>query len=267
MRQLLVLTTVIVSLLACSSNGEKMSIHSTWVADPVVIDGKVSEWQSRQSTIEGNNIAAAVMNDSKSIYICIVSGNENFNRQAFMQGFTLWFKHRSLKSAKLGVRFIPSMQNVNPPQRSVKSADNINTAMEPTLELQTLELIGPGKDSTIVAATVAIRYGIQTAFGRDGEKAIMEIMLPLHDTDSTLFSLKIESDTLLTLTAETNAMKKPGGDHPPMQGRTPQGGNRGMGPPPEGMGPGGGQGGMRPVGGMQHPSQVRFECQFILAKE
>ncbi|HMA65550.1 MAG: hypothetical protein ACM31E_03865 [Fibrobacterota bacterium] len=266
MRQLLIRSIALVSLFTCSSNCEKMSIQSTWTADPLVIDGKLPEWQSRLNDIDGKGIAAAVMNDSRSIYICLVSENENFNRQAFMQGFTLWFKHRSLKSGKLGVRFIPAVQRVNPPQQSMESADNNKPVIEPTPELQTLELIGPGKDSTIVAATVAIRYGIETAFGKDDGKVISEIRLPLHDMDSTLFSLRMASDTLLTLTAETNAMKKPGGDHPPMQGRTPPGGNRGMGPPPEGMRQGGGQGGMRPMGGMQPPLQVRFECQVVLAK-
>lgn len=45
MRRFLVRTIALVSLLACSSRGDKMSIQSSWAAAPVVIDGKVSEWQ------------------------------------------------------------------------------------------------------------------------------------------------------------------------------------------------------------------------------
>jgi len=267
MRRLLIHSIALVSLFICSSRCEKVSIQSTWTAEPLVIDGKLPQWQSRLSDIDGKGITAAVMNDSQSIYICLVSENENFNRQAFMQGFTLWFNNRSLKSGKLGVRFIPAVQHVNHTEQSIESDDNNKPDIEPTPEIQTLELIGPGKDSTIVAATVAIRYGIETAFGKDGRKVLSEIKLPLNDMDSTLFSLRMASDTVLMLTAETNAMKKPGGDHPPMQGRTPPGGNSGMRPPPEGKGPGGGQGGKRPMGGMQQPIQVRFECQIVMAKK
>jgi hypothetical protein len=274
-----------VALITIFTNCEKQNIQSNWATVPVTIDGKPLEWQKCLSNLQDTTVIAGALNDTGFIYLCIISRNVDLNMLAAGPGLMLWFEHKELKSGRVGIRFSSNknMMHHHPHHDEVHTGkENEFYPHEHQLspEIQTIELFSSGGDSTVITETIAIRYGIQAEIAFIDGQMVCEIKLPLHDNDSSVFSLGIVNDILMSVTVETAAVKMhERGVGRPLQSDGPHHGGREGGHGGEmglsqggGMRPdnrGGGHGGNHPLQGendkqMLNPIKIDFMVKLAL---
>ena len=90
----------------------EMRLQSIWPAAGVVIDGDSGEWLGRLYRDAAHNVAVGVMNDSSSLYLCILSYDRALSMQMRRGGFIIRFGG---KKDNRGIRFITDSRRVNRP--------------------------------------------------------------------------------------------------------------------------------------------------------
>ena len=97
-----VLATLLVLGLAGCRPAE---VPSRWLDREIVIDGDPQEWKGAVYALDGEATVLGLINDSMSLYLCLVSSDPNVSRQVLGRGFTLWFDPSGGKERTFGIRF------------------------------------------------------------------------------------------------------------------------------------------------------------------
>jgi hypothetical protein len=238
--QLFLAAAVALSLCtACKS----IQLESQWRDRDITIDGDTREWNGLMQYPEDSKVGIGVVNDDAYLYLCLTSEDRETASQILMSGFSILFESKAHKGNRFGVHFPLGMKQSGPPSGESGNREEPDmSAMKGRMEaaLQTLALLGPGKDDTTpMPAKMAESLGISVCIKPSKEHCVYELKVPLNQDSLCKYAIGVGKDTLLAVSLETDKISRPSGG--------PRGGGMG-GPPGEDMG-GGGMGGP-PGGGM-----------------
>lgn len=92
--------------LACVNTPE---LESHWPAPEIAMDGAYPEWSGRLVRIDDDerSVAIGVANDSKNLYLCLVTRDLDVQTLIERLGFTLWVDPAGGTSRQIGIRVAP----------------------------------------------------------------------------------------------------------------------------------------------------------------
>ena len=268
--RLLLATAVALCLCtACKS----LQLESQWRDHDITIDGVTTDWDGLMYYPEGSKIGIGVVNDSMYLYLCLTSEDRTIASQILMSGFTVLFGNKAQKEKRFGIHFPLGTKPSGPPsEENGYRGEHDMAAMSARMQasLQTLALIGPGKNDTLpMPIMVAESLGVVVRIKPSREHCVYELKVPLNPDSVCKYAVGAGNDSLLAVTLEICKISRPSGGPPGGGGRGgPPGGGGGMGGPPGGGMGGGGMGG--PPGGGGPPSMPEpFKMNFsiLLAKK
>lgn len=106
-------------LLSCKNT----EVQSHWSAEPVKVDGEMSEWSSGSTVyFEDSGVQLGLRNDSQNLYILFRFGNQAWARAIYRGGLTLWWDNSGKNKKDFGIRYaggpsISEMQRGEMPNR------------------------------------------------------------------------------------------------------------------------------------------------------
>jgi len=268
-----------VAILFCFIPGCRESrVSSTWRTGDIVIDGVADEWLGKIFFTEGSKAGIGVANDSEFLYLCINSGERTVAGQALMSGFTVMFESKSQQGKKFGVRFPFGHRSAPRPVMGPGAEfDPEGDGGEMEAALQRLAVIGPGKQDTLPMPVwfAADSLGITVAVTPSRAGFVYELKVPLARDSKFAYGIGAGTDSLLTITLQTDKMERPAGGPP--GGGGGMGGSRGGGGGKSGSrcggggmggsrGGGGGKGGP-PGGSGNMPEPFKMQCRILLARK
>ena len=231
-------------LMACAGCKSSLLLESQWHDHGITIDGDAGEWNDLIQYPQDLKMGIGVVNDDRYLYLCLTSDDRATTSQIIRYGFTVWFEHKAQKDKLFGIHF-PLGMNLSGTPHERHEGDT--AAMKERIEasLQTLALLGPGKnDTSPVPTRIAESLGIAVCIKPSHEHCVYELKVPLNQDSILKYAIDIGKDTLLDITLEScgpNRENRPSSD-------MDEGGGGGMGH--GGMGGGGmGHGGMGGGGG------------------
>ncbi len=264
----------VIAALSLCTGCKPIQLESQWRDRDITIDGSTAEWSGLIQYPEDSKIGIGIVNDEAYLYLCLTSEDRAIASQILMSGFTVLFESKARKGKRFGVHFPLGMKLFGPPSEEAGDREPDMAAMTARMEasLQTLALLGPGKNDTLPMSTrIAESLGIAVCIKPSRENCAYELKVLLNPDSLFRYALGIGKDTLLAVTLETDrtdrASRPSGGHH---------GGGGGMGPHGGGMGGGGrmgshggGGGRMGPPGGgpPSMPEQFKMEFSINLTKK
>lgn len=234
-------------LFSCGSN---ILYQNTWAENPINIDGDYQEWTGNLEYIEDSNISYGFKNDDNYIYICMISANQRFNRDIFMNGLTFWFDTKGKKNKRYGIKFpigVPMELRKNMMRRE-KEGNSYSPHIQTEFEFFT------GKDEKTIYPLYNNEKNIELILSRNNNNLVYELKVPF----SAL--LKNEND-IMAVGMELGKMVR--GDLSGAHGQESMGKGRGSQGGGGRRGSGGRGGGGR--GGMSsgnRPSKQRTQTSF-----
>jgi hypothetical protein len=247
---LLILSTgVLLSIIGCKD----IDIQSTWRNQDIIIDGSDTEWKDLLMYHNKSKIAFASCNDDKNLYLIMVIGDREEQRQIMRSGLTVYLDGTGGSDESFGVHFPLGMKGGPQPmsdertdkQHQMKDFSR-NSQKEMSFDFKgtEMEIIGPGDNET-TRMSIAGGKGIQISMERSQDKLIYELKIALTRTVDEPYGVNAIAGSTIGIGFVVNETENNKGDRP--------GGDMGGGPPGGGMGggpPGGGMGGGPPSGGM-----------------
>jgi len=227
------------------------TLQSTWKTGDIPIDGNPGKWGKSITYTQDDQFGLAVANDDKNLYLCVVSMDNQVNRQIMRAGFTVWFRHKETGGARVGIHFPIGRKNMEPPSMNHNSNEGESPELSAHAQpgepgrgnddtLSALEFIGPKDGDTIpLRRDVADGYGIAVKLAPSHDNLVYELKIPLHGNATSPYTLGIVQDTAIKVLFETTEQASLGG------------------------GPGGGG----PGGGDQTADQFKTQVIVHLAKE
>lgn len=262
-----ILSLLLLVLHACSS----MSLESKLNDGSITIDGESNGWQGSLYKLDDTNMGIGVKNDNENIYLCLVSGDRNVNRQIMMNGLYIWFDEKGKTKKRIGIKY--PIGNTPPDFRQTQKThrqfgeNQIPTIISPEFEFYVND------DDKIICPNHQNIKGIDLEFSNGSDKMIYEIKVPYSAILNTITPDAIEK---IGIGVEIAAAEKPemsggpdgnmsGGSGGGMRGGPSGGMGGGMGGPPGGMsgGPSGGGMGME----QESSSTVKKWLKVELTKE
>jgi hypothetical protein len=255
---------LITGILAIPAGCKDIEMQSTWRNRTITIDGSDEEWKDLLMYHDKSKIAFASCNDDTNLYLIMVIGDRDEQRQIMMAGLTIYFDGNGGSNESFGVRFPLGMRG----GRQFLSRDRSgmqsrmkdfskDAQIEPFSDLlgTEMEIIGPGENETN-RMSISGGKGIQLYVSREDDKLIYEMKIALKQTVNAPYGINANTESAIGIGFVVNKIENPFSGGPPGDGM-------GGGPPGDGMGggpPGGGMGGGPPGGGQgrgprQQPNQ------------
>jgi hypothetical protein len=221
-------------------------LESQWRDRAIAVDGNSTEWNDLIQYPRDSKIGIGVINDDVFLYLCLTSEDRAITSQIFRYGFTMLFQSRAQKEKLFGVRFpMGGALSGAPPDRHT-GMERDTAMMREHLEaaLQTLALLGPGKDDTVPLPTrIAESLGVAVAIKPSHEDCVYELKVPLNQDSICKYAINAGKDTLFEVTLESSAPERES-SRPSDMGDGRGFGGGGMHGGGRGGGMGGGMGGM-----------------------
>ncbi len=213
----------------------------------ITIDGINQEWEGSLEVIEDENLALNVMRDEQFLYLGVLFSGSDQQRQAMIQGLTVWFDTDGGKDEDFGIRFPKGLMDSGYMQENAGEGrpdpeEMVRAAEEQLVEADYFMILGPKKEQQtpvefMDAADVNVRATLEEGV------LFYELKIPLARTEAQPFGIGVREGKKLGIGFTT----------PKMESRRPQmsGGMSDRGGMGGGMsgGMGGGMGGGR-GGGM-----------------
>ncbi|MFC2173259.1 hypothetical protein ACFLU6_11600 [Acidobacteriota bacterium] len=285
-RSLISIFSVAVALtLLTSSDCDALKMKSKWLEGEVSVDGVRTEWKDAATYLEKDDVAVGLLNDETHLYVALITGRSDLERQLQMRGFTLWLDSKGGKKKSFGIQYplgMMAMREGMQRDSESKSGERPDYQEMRKKSLASLDIIGPEKDERQRFA-VDETEGIEVAFANSDGMFVYEIKVPLVRSEQYPYAAGTEKTGKIGLGLETtpidqDAMRKKMGQRGGGRGGGMGGGGRGGGGYPGGGGdmgsgfprgsemPGGGSGGGgrgpgggggRGPGGGQRPSDTK----------
>jgi len=251
----IVLWSIFLTLIGCKST----KIESSWVSQPMRIDGSVGDWHDRPlAFFEKERLSVGIANDSTNLYLLLRTNNLAFIRGIRQEGITLWLDSKGGKDKKRAIFYQggPDRTEMEKaglserPANTERTGDRRFEGRMPTIDSMPRERFSFIDENYYLEKNINPDglYGPEVAVGVEGGFCIYELRIPLTDAPPEI------SGQNVSLGVQWQEM-----DTSKFQGRPP--GGRGGFPGGGGGFPGGrfmqddvpfggGGGGMRP-GGMR----------------
>ncbi len=243
-------------------------VPSVWALEPIVVDGKMTEWTDKPITyFEDQGAALGFGNDSENLYIHFRFTNPSWARAIRMTGLTLWIDTSGKKNKDVGLRFHggPAMEELPAVSRERRSDGLTRQQKEQLLQRDAMshnQLIFFDQSYYVEAGipTDGSRgpaAGYDTSFGFYS----FEFSVPLTGSGVQFYGLGAQPGQTISIGAEwgdMSSLRREGMGRDGMRGD--MGGGRG------GMGGGrGGMGGGQRPGGMKPPEKQEVWVKIELA--
>lgn len=223
----------VVSLLSLFLSGcdEPVTLKSQWPAEPIHIDGDGSEWPATGTYFEKkSHVLISVMNDSRNIYIRLLTQSKESQMMFLQGGFTIWLDETGSKEKKFGIQYpLAVKQPTHGSMRDHKPRESMAEILEDSQQLLSIltDENDPQQEQTL-SMSEASKMGIYPRLGIHHNHLIYELQLPRNTVpQNNSVTIGFESGKL----AKPPAMDFPGGMPPGGRGGPPGGGPPGGGPP------------------------------------
>ncbi len=132
-------------------------------AEPLVIDGQVTEWRTEWSLDPDGKFIYNVCNDDSNLYVRIQISDVITQRKIGLFGFTLWMDPTGKKKRDLGLKYpVGAHQGQQPLPELGKDAKKGDLERNLIQDVEGLELIGLAKDN-IFSTRAGLMNGLQMA--------------------------------------------------------------------------------------------------------
>ncbi len=228
-------------------------LDSLWLSKSITIDGDSSDWLGSLYYLEDDKASIGIMNDSENLYVCLITQDPTFRRQALSMGLILWFDPTGGKDKSFGINYpIGAREGFRPGQgRDPEGRDPEQIQEElrkASLEsLNELKFLDP-EGQEMIRMEVEQLEGMEIAVQASQGMFVYELKLPLSSVQHLPFEFDVKTGQTIGIgmeipqvdMGEARRSMEEGG----MGGRAGRGGKGGQ--------PGGGMGGGmsgRPGGG------------------
>ena len=245
----LLLLTFVGLILSTSCKTQKVQSH--WSAEPVKVDGEMTEWPSGSTVyFEDSGVQLGLCNDSQNLYILFRFSNQAWARSIRMGGLTLWLDNSGKKKKDFGIRYTggPSLSDLQ------KMRPSNEGGFQETLTPEQQQRLAEMEKATVDQITVIDKESNQEltlrADGSGGGPTVSfaspqgtytyEFSIPLQKSDVSHYGIGAQSGQAICLGLEWGGTRE--GDRQRMMHEGS--GGMGGGPPGGGGMPPGGRGGM-----------------------
>jgi len=94
----------VLSVFIFAGCGSQKDLTSHYAAEPVHVDGTISEWMDKLSYDKGQSIYYSVANDNSNLYLVLMTNDQVVQRKIMGLGLTLWFDNEGKKNKTKGIR-------------------------------------------------------------------------------------------------------------------------------------------------------------------
>jgi hypothetical protein len=99
-------TTLVYGMLFCTGCAHKLAPEGHYQETPVVADGSANDWsQPLRFSNPEYTLQYNVTNDSKNIYVCVLSRDEPTELRMLRAGMTIYFDPKGDKNKEIGLHF------------------------------------------------------------------------------------------------------------------------------------------------------------------
>lgn len=242
-------------VLAPSAFCKSSDINSQWIAQPIKIDGQLSDWPEGTSYfLEESEATVGICNDSARVYLLVSFRNADYARLIHMSGLTVWLDTQGKKKKNFMVRLTggPTMEQIA--ALSGKSSDNSQKQAPSGTQGRSGQSEKKMENKLICFQKDYIEekqipmdgsQGPACAFGVDKGFFVYEFSVPLKESAVLSYGLGADPAKIIGLGLIWGEMdkKEMGENRPEGGGGMPPRGGGGGGMPPGGMGGPGGSGG------------------------
>ncbi len=96
----IILWSIFLTLIGCKST----KIESSWVSQPIRVDGTMADWHDRPLTFfEDERLSVGIANDSANMYLLLRTNNLMFISGIRRAGITLWLDPKGGKDKKQAI--------------------------------------------------------------------------------------------------------------------------------------------------------------------
>lgn len=266
--RLLVSAALGVAALALPGCGD-VELRSHPLGDDVVVDGRYDDWKGRLEFVEQANMSVGAQNDDTHLYLIVVIGDREVQRNVMMSGMYLWFDAAGEKDRQFGVHFPLGVQGaaamMRPPDAGASPDPEGLRAKVAQESLSEAELIAANGSARITRG-LANLPGVDIRTRNDRGAMVYEYRVPLAAAVDSPYGIGtvpggvigvglVTPEIDLSQTQERMRARMDGD----RDGNGPAGGGRG--------GMGGGGGGMRGMGGPpQVPEAIDVWVKLTLAE-
>jgi hypothetical protein len=188
----------VLSVFIFAGCGSQKDLTSHYAAEPVHVDGNISEWMDKLSYDKGQSIYYSVANDNSNLYLVLMTNDQVVQRKIMGLGLTLWFDNEGKKNKTKGIRYPLK------PDRNSFSSQNAQSMQEPKRpNLNTMELVGfEGKE--VQRVSMAERSPVDVKINHSpGQSFVYEVEIPLEK----IFESGIDSTSKLSVGIETGYLE------------------------------------------------------------
>jgi hypothetical protein len=282
-KNLIIIPTKILLLLAFAGlilmgGCKNTEVHSQWSAEPVKVDGEMTEWPSGSTVyFEDSGVQLGLRNDSQNLYILFRFSNQAWARAIRRGGLTLWLDNSGKKKKDFGIRYAggpsPSeMQEGQMPNRGGFLDSLTPEQQQRFIDMQTaaahqIIVINKKSDQEITISADG-SSGPVVSFGSPQGTYTYEFSIPLQKSDLSHYGIGAQPGQAISLGLEWGGMSESNRER--MREESGGGGRGGIGGGQHGGGRGGGMGGGRGGGprggsGMQPPAKQEIWVKTQLA--
>lgn len=237
-------------------------VQSHWSAEPVKVDGEMTEWPSGSSVyFEDSGVQLGLCNDSQNLYILFRFGNQAWARAIRRGGLTLWLDNSGKKKKDIGIRYNGGLSLLDSEMQKPGMAGEGGFLDSLTPEQKERFMQRQKKDMADQLKVIYKKSGQEifiptngssgpaVSFGSPQGTYTYEFSIPLEKSDVSHYGIGAQPGQAISLGLEWGGMSESdrkrmreemGGGPPGGMGGGPPGGG---GMPPGGGPPGGGRGG------------------------
>ena len=255
---LVTITACLFITTGCSGGNEVQSS----LAENIAVDGNQSEWGGYLNYYEDELVSAGFKNDSKNLYLCLVTQNQSLKRMIMQSGLVVWFEPENGK--KIGLRF-PISGEFGPSVRSARPALDNNDDKRPGSNQEDLhkklgefferqiQLSIINEDKYPLYQLESDTSNIEVKMKLNNYTLVYEAKMPLHTNSSAEYFVEAAPGEQIKVVIETPSMKNT--ESVPDEGFSDMNSPSGMG----GSGGSMGERMRRPVGGMLPGGMGQFQ--------
>lgn len=229
--------------IACST----LELESTWKDRDIVLDGKGGEWLGTKYYFEENAISVGLINDTRYLYVSMMTENPMVQSQIMRQGLTVWLDPKGGKAKTFGIKFPLGRQGARQEGEmkpgAVMDEDSREEMMQKLQESMTeLEVLGPD-ERVLEKMDTEDAKGIDVEVRVAAGSFVYELKVPLTSSEEYPYAIGVKAGDVLGVGFLSPKLEMPRPSGMRGGGRMPGGG----GMPPGGGGMGGfGMGPMMP---------------------
>ncbi len=218
----------LLTLTACGSSAPMLPTQSAPTS--VVVDGDASDWQGALTPVDESPVTVGVRSDGEFAYIAVVTSDRDAIRHTMLTGMVVWLDAQGGKGKEFGVHFpLGAIREGQPLNLAAMRRDQDAGDVQRGERLQemTRELAIVQGDARIVLERDAAT-GVTSGVSLAGGTLVLELKVPLAQTDATPFAIGAQRGSTIGVGVETPELDREA-LRAQMQGQRGQGGQVGRG--------------------------------------